>query len=78
MKKASQDGRTPNIEERARATGQYPPPPTPAPRTVSPTAPATAPGAQVNTQGADAKDDVPMTDASGGGRGSGRDRGGSK
>ena len=79
IKKAS-DNQTPSLEQRARAAGQYPPPPNPAPRAVPPTAPATSPGAQANGQGASADDDVSMTDASGGGRGSrsGRGRGGSK
>ena len=79
IKKAS-DSQTPSLEQRARAAGQYPPPPNPAPRAVPPTAPATSPGAQANGQGASANDDVSMDDVSGGGRGSrsGRGRGGSK
>ena len=79
IKKAS-DNQTPSVEQRARAAGQYPPPPNPAPRAVPPTAPATSQGAQANGKGASANDDVSMDDVSGGGRGSrsGRGRGGSK
>ena len=82
LKKASDD-QTPDTMERAKATGQYPPPPRPAPRAAPSAGPATTQGdAQTSGRSACANDDAMQLDddasQSGGGRRPGGGRGGSQ
>ena len=81
-KKASDD-QTPDLMERAKATGSYPPMPRPAPRAAPSAAPAISPGdAQTSGRSACANDDAMQIDndasQSGGDRRSGGGRGGSQ